>query len=40
MAEGARFNFHFLSSSLHYWVELAQEGETEKLGRKDVKVID
>lgn len=42
MAQGSNFIFHFLSSSLHYWVELVQEGEPQpdKLGKKDVKVIE
>lgn len=42
VTKGAQFVFHFLSSSLHYWVELQQEGETEpdKLGSKDIKVIE
>jgi hypothetical protein len=41
MAKDSQFIFHFLSSSLHYWVELVQEGEPEpdKLGKKDCKVI-
>lgn len=31
-----------MSSSLHYWVEMQQEGDTEveKLGTKDIKVIE
>lgn len=42
MTAGSQFIFHFLSSSLHYWVELVQEGEQEpeKLGKKDLKVIE
>lgn len=42
MTAGSQFIFHFLSSSLYYWVELIQEGEQEadKMGKKDVKVID
>lgn len=42
MAQGSSFIFHFLSSSLYYWIELVQEGEpeAEKLGKKDVKVIE
>lgn len=42
MTKDAKFIFHFLSTSLHYWVELVQEGEPEpeKLGKKDSKVIE
>lgn len=42
MASNSQFIFHFLSSSLYYWVELVQDGEAEheKLGKKDIKVID
>lgn len=41
VSKGAQFVFHFLSSSLHYWVELQLEGEAEpdKLSPKDSKVI-
>jgi hypothetical protein len=41
VTKGAQFVFHFLSSSLHYWVELQQEEEPEpeKLSIKDSKVI-
>ncbi len=41
MAKDSKFIFHFLSSSLHYWVELVQEEQPqpEKLGKKDCKVI-
>lgn len=42
MAKDSRFIFHFLSSSLHYWIELHQEEEpeAEKMGKKDTKVIE
>jgi hypothetical protein len=28
MVQSSNFIFHFLSSSLHYWIELVQEGES------------
>jgi hypothetical protein len=42
MSPGSQFVFHFLSSSLYYWVELVQEGEQEPntLGKKDIKLIE
>jgi ornithine carbamoyltransferase len=42
MTKGSQFIFHFLSSSLHYYIELQQEGEVEpeKMGSKDIKVIE
>jgi hypothetical protein len=41
MAQGSQFIFHFLSSSLHFWVELQDPEQLEpgKLSRKDAKAI-
>lgn len=41
MSKGCEFVFHFLSSSLNYWVELkdGEEVEKEKLSSKDIKYL-